>query len=403
MKNRAENIIRLKYQKIFPTLNERSRRYWAATEAYAHGWGGIAIVGKATGLSKATIHKGLKEIQNRNSLDFNRLRKNGGGRKKIIDQQPNILDAIESIVDPTSRGDPESPLRWSSKSVRKICKQLNTQNYKISFKSVSSLLKKLGYSLQANKKTKEGKSHQDRDAQFHFINKCVSSFHKNGQPTISVDTKKKELIGNFKNKGQEYHKQSKPIEVNGHDFPDKILGKVVPYGVYDIGKNKGWVSVGISGDTAEFAVNTIRTWWYKMGQQIYQNATELLITADCSGSNGYRVRLWKKELQRFANETGLNIRICHFPPATSKWNKIEHRMFSYISINWRGKPLINRETVVKLIGSTTSEKGLEIRAVLDENEYKTGIVISDEEYFKLNIEVEFFHPEWNYVIKANQK
>ena len=404
MKNRADakTIIQLKYQKMLPILNEKSRRYWAAIEAYAYGWGGVAAVCKVTGISKATIHKGLKEIHNKNSLDSNRLRKKGGGRKKIINQQSSIIAAIEAIVDPTSRGDPESPLRWTSKSVRKICKQLNAQSFKISFKSVSSILKKLEYSLQGNKKTKEGKSHIDRDAQFHFINQSVTEFHKKGLPTISVDTKKKENIGEYKNNGKEYCKQGEPIKVDSHDFPDKRLGKVVPYGVYDIGKNKGWVSVGISGDTAEFAVNTIRTWWYKMGQQVYPNATELLITADCGGSNGYRVRLWKKELQKFANETGMNIRICHFPPATSKWNKIEHRMFSYISINWRGKPLISRETVVKLIGSTRSEKGLEIRAVLDKNNYKTGIEVSDEEFFRLNIEVEAFHPEWNYIIKPNR-
>src|SRR3989304_7813672 len=400
MKNRAnaKTIIQLKYQKMLPILNEKSRRYWAAIEAYAYGWGGVAAVCKVTGISKATIHKGLKEIHNKNSLDSNRLRKKGGGRKKIINQQSSIIAAIEAIVDPTSRGDPESPLRWTSKSVRKICKQLNAQSFKISFKSVSSILKKLEYSLHGNKKTKEGKSHIDRDAQFHFINQSVTEFHKKGLPTISVDTKKKENIGEYKNNGKEYCKQGEPIKVDSHDFPDKKLGKVVPYGVYDIGKNKGWVSVGISGDTAEFAVNTIRAWWYKMGQSTYKDATELFITADCGGSNGYRVHLWKKELQKLSNETRLTIHVTHFPPGTSKWNKIEHRMFSYISINWRGKPLVSRETVVNLIGKTTTEKGLTIKAFLDKNTYQKGIVVTQEEIESIKLTGDSFHPEWNYTI-----
>lgn len=292
-----------------------------------------------------------------------------------------------------------SPLKYTSKSTRKLAKQLKLQGYKIEYKTVGTLLKKMDYSLQANKKSKEQKSHIDRDTQFRFINQSVIEMFNKNQPAISVDTKKKEIIGEFKNNGKEYCKKEQPVLVNSHDFPDKRLGKVVPYGVYDIGKNKGWVSVGISGDTAEFAVNTIRTWWYKMGQNIYKDATELFITADCGGSNGYRVRLWKKELQKFSNETRLTIHVAHFPPGTSKWNKIEHKMFSYISINWRGKPLVSRETVVKLIGKTTTEKGLEIQAILDENKYKTGIEVSDKEMSLINIEKNDFHPNWNYKIK----
>ena len=273
------------------------------------------------------------------------------------------------------------------------------QGFKIAHRTVGTLLSKMNYSLQSNKKTKEGKSHPDRDAQFNFINESVMAMHRNGQPAISVDTKKKENIGEFKNNGQEYAQKGTPIEVNTHDFPDKKLGKVVPYGIFDIGKNKGWVSVGISGDTAEFAVHTIRTWWYAMGKEIYEKATELFITADCGGSNGYRVRLWKRELQKFANETNLTIQVAHFPPGTSKWNKIEHKMFSYITQNWRGRPLTSRETVVQLIGHTQTTTGLKIQSVLDENEYLLGVEVSDEEFNAINIERNDFHSDWNYKIR----
>lgn len=402
MKDHAEAItaIRIKYQNIASCLHEKGRRFWAATEAASYGWGGVAVVCKATGLSNKTVHKGLREVKEGKTSSVV-IRQKGGGRKRIDEKQKGILDTIEGLVDPTARGDPESALRWTSKSTRKLSIQLNSKGFKIQYRTVGSLLKKLEYSLQSNKKSKEGRSHFDRDAQFNYINQSVMEFHKKGQPTISVDTKKKEIIGEYKNNGQEFCKQGQPVKVNTHDFPDKRLGKVVPYGVYDIGKNKGWVSVGISGDTAEFAVNTIRTWWYKMGQKIYSQALELLITADCGGSNGYRVRLWKIELQKFANETGLAIRICHFPPGTSKWNKIEHRMFSYISINWRGKPLVTRETVVNLIGNTRTERGLEIQSILDENEYLLGKEVSDEELAAVNMEANLFHPEWNYMIKPN--
>jgi len=351
------------------------------------------------GLSNATIHKGLKELRDPTPPIDRRLRKIGGGRKKITEQNKEILSVLDGLVDPTARGDPESHLKWTSKSVRNLSKELSNKGFQVSFRTTASLLKELDYSLQSNKKTKEGRSHEDRDAQFQYINKSITELQSREQPTISVDTKKKENIGEFKNNGREYSKKGKPVEVDSHDFPDKKLAKVVPYGIYDIGKNKGWVSVGISSDTAEFAVNAIRTWWYKMSKEVYSDSTtNLLITADCGGSNGYRVRLWKLELQKFSTESGLKIHVRHFQPGTSKWNKIEHRLFSYISKNWRGKPLISRETVVNLIGSTKTQTGLRVMAVLDENEYEKGIKVTEEEMTALNIKGETFHPEWNYTI-----
>ena len=391
--------IQSKYQKISPGLNEKNRRLWAATEAKALGRGGVSLVYRATGISRPTINRGIEELEDVKFMQAKSQRQKGGGRKKLTESNPDLLNALDALVDPTSRGDPMSPLRWTSKSTRKLATQLNLQGYKIEYKTVGTLLKKLEYSLQANKKVKEGKSHPNRDAQFHYINQSVMEMHKNGQPAISIDAKKKENIGEFKNNGEELCEKGKPILVNSHDFPDKKLGKVVPYGVYDLGKNKGWVSVGISADTAQFSVNTIRTWWYKMGQEIYKDATMLFITADCGGSNGYRLRLWKTELQKLANETNLTIQVAHFPPGTSKWNKIEHRMFSYITKNWRGKPLITRETVVNLIGNTTTTKSLTIQSVLDENEYETGLEVSDKELEAVNIERHSIHPDWNYKIK----
>jgi hypothetical protein len=389
-----------KYETISCCLNERGRRLWAATEASAYGRGGIALLCEATGFSNNTIHKGLKELSNPDAMALKRVRKPGGGRKHVTEKKDNkdILKSLDNLVDPTSRGDPESLLRWTSKSLRNLAQTLEKDGYKVSHPTVANLLRELDYSLQSNKKVLEGKSHEDRDAQFVYINQSVIDFQEKGQPTISVDTKKKENIGEYKNNGREFSKKGKPTKVNTHDFPDKKLGKVVPYGIYDIGMNKGWVSVGISGDTAEFAVNAIRTWWYKMAANSYQKASEILITADCGGSNGYRVRLWKVELQKLANETNLKIHVRHFPPGTSKWNKIEHRLFSYISKNWRGKPLISREAVVNLIGSTSTTKGLTVEAVLDENEYKTGKKISKSEIESINIQKEKFHPEWNYTI-----
>jgi len=327
------------------------------------------------------------------------MTKNWRWKKKITEQNKEILSILDGLVDPTARGDPESHLKWTSKSVRNLSKELSNKGFQVSFRTTASLLKELDYSLQSNKKTKEGRSHEDRDAQFQYINKSITELQSREQPTISVDTKKKENIGEFKNNGREYSKKGKPVEVDSHDFPDKKLGKVVPYGIYDIGKNKGWVSVGISSDTAEFAVNAIRTWWYKMSKEVYSDSTtDLLITSDCGGSNGYRVRLWKLELQKFSTGSGLKIHVRHFPPGTSKWNKIEHWLFSYISKNWRGKPLISRKTVVNLIGSTKTQTGLRVMAVLDENEYEKGIKVTEEEMTALNIKGETFHPEWNYTI-----
>lgn len=397
------DIVARKYEAIKDCLNEKGRRLWAASEAISYGRGGINLIHLATGISNKTIHNGIKEIQEPIASSKNRIRQGGGGRKKATKEQRGLRKTLIALVDSTTKGDPENPLLWTSKSTRNLQTALDEKGYKVSYQTVATLLHEYGYSLQVNKKTLEKSSHVDRDAQFNNINENIISLHKRGQPTISVDSKKKENIGNFKNNGQEWCEKGKPIKVSGHDFPDKQLGKVVPYGIYDIGKNKGWVSVGISSDTAAFAVNTIRTWWYKMGCESYPKATELLITADCGGSNGYRVRLWKLELQKLADEIGLKILIRHFPPGTSKWNKIEHKLFSYISKNWRGKPLLTKEIVVNLIGNTRTRKGLQIRAVLDENEYIKGLDVSEEEMKAINIRGEDFHPEWNYTISPRCK
>ena len=400
MFNKMEFItsVATKYANMLNCFSEKSRRRWAATEALSYGHGGISLVCKATGMARSTIHRGINELKAQQTLPPSRIRRHGGGRKQLVDCQKNLLETLEGLIDSSSRGDPESTLRWMSKSIRNLTQELLKKGYKISETTTATLVHKCGYSLQANKKTLEGSSHKDRDEQFRYISSSVSDFQSRGQPTISVDTKKKENIGEYKNGGQELCQKGEPVKVNSHDFPDKRLGKVVPYGIYDIGKNKGWVSVGISGDTAEFSVNAIRTWWYKMGKCLYPDAKELLLTADCGGSNGYRVRLWKYELQRLADEIGICIHVRHFPPGTSKWNKIEHRLFSYISKNWRGKPLLTRETVVNLIANTRTKKGLEVRAILDENTYNKGKKISDKEFEALCIFGEDFHPEWNYKI-----
>ena len=379
----------------------RDKRLWCAVEAKNYGYGGISLLSTATGISRPTIQKGITELKS--PISQNRVRNAGGGRKPLKSKYPNLLKSLDALVEPTSKGDPENPLRWTSKSTRKLSKQLQVDGYQICPTSVGKLLQELGYSLQSNKKTLEQSSHPDRDQQFSLINEKVKQMQAQGCPCISVDTKKKEMIGSYKNNGKEYQPKGKPIEVNGHDFPNPKLGKVVPYGVYDIGKNEGWVSVGISSDTAQFAVNTIRTWWYQDGKSKYANATSILITADCGGSNGYRVRLWKTELQKLATELGLIIEVHHFPPGTSKWNKIEHRLFSYISKNWRGKPLLNREAVVNLIGNTKTATGLTVRAVLDENNYNTGIKVSEEEMKAIKISGDSFHPEWNYQILPDEK
>ena len=388
------NIIKVKYRVIKNCLSEKGRRLWAAVEANAYGWGGVTLVGKASGLSNATVHRGMRDLLNP-SIHNDRVRQKGGGRKSLKEKQPGILEALDALVEPLSKGNPENPLRWTSKSVRKLSLTLGEQGFTISKDTVGTLLHELGYSLQVNKKTLEKSDHVDRDEQFKYINKTVSECQKNNQPTISVDAKKKENIGNYKNNGQEYSQSGKPIEVKGHDFIYKTLGKVTPYGVYDIGDNSGWVSVGISSDTAQFAINTIRAWWHTDGVRKYPDAKELLITADCGGSNSYRSRLWKVELQHLSNELQMEVKVRYFPPGTSKWNKIEHRLFSYISQNWRGKPLISRGMVVNLISNTTTITGLTVSSIIDKNEYMTGIKITDEEMNKLDDE---FHPDWNYSI-----
>lgn len=396
-------LIKEKFDAMSPYLNERALRIWCATEVKNHNKifekGGNTIVQRATGVSYPTIRAGLRELASKKKLDKNRIRNHGGGRKKITEEHPNLLHDLELLVEPLSRGDPESSLRWTCKSVRNLAEELNRKGYPLSFRTVCDLLAELDYSLQSNKKTKEGMSHPDRDRQFKYINKVVKLFQKNHLPAISVDTKKKENIGDYKNSGKEYRPKGNPIKTNTHDFPNKKLGKAAPYGVYDLVQNKGWVSVGISHDTAEFAVNTIRSWWYKMGKPLYKKADRLLITADCGGSNGYKGRLWKWALQNLANELKKEIHVCHFPPGTSKWNKIEHRMFSFITLNWRGKPLTTLETVINLIGNTKTKNGLAIKVIADKKKYKKGKKISNQVFNLINIKRRNFHGEWNYIIK----
>jgi transposase len=380
-------------------LEERGRRVWAAVEAEALGYGGQSIVAKATGLSRTTLHsEGLEKAQDPPANHRIRIRKEGGGRKKLTQQEPKLLSALEALVEPTTRGDPESALRWTCRSTRQLAAALKAQGYRIGHQTVASLLDDLGYSLQGNQKTTEGSSHPDRDAQFKYIQRRVEEFQSRGQPVVSVDTKKKEHVGDFKNNGKEWRPKGNPERVRVYDFVDKTLGKANPYGVYDTTANVGWVSVGVDHDTAEFAVETLRRWWEKMGLSQYPVATELLVTADGGGSNGTRVRLWKVALQRLADQTGLRISVCHFPPGTSKWNKIEHRMFSYISLNWRGKPLISHEVIVNLIAGTTTRTGLKIQAELDTNVYPKGIQVTDKELEKVQIQKADFHGEWNYTI-----
>ena len=391
--------VRKKYDRLSGVLDERGRRVWAGVEAEAIGYGGQSIVSAATGMSRTTIHsERLKQDQSPRKSLSERIRAPGGGRKKLTQQEPALLSALESLVEPTTRGDPESPLRWTCKSTRQLAATLEEQGYRIGHQTVASLLDELGYSLQGNRKTKEGSTHPDRDAQFKHIQGRVEEFQRRRQPVVSVDTKKKELVSDFKNGGKEWRPKGEPELVRVYDFVDKLLGKANPYGVYDPTANVGWVSVGVDHDTAEFAVETLRRWWEKMGCQRYPEAKELLVTADGGGSNGVRVRLWKVALQRLANQTGLRVSVCHFPPGTSKWNKIEHRMFSHISMNWRGKPLISHEVIVNLIAGTTTKTGLKIEAEIDTNIYPTGIQVSDEEYEKVQIERATFHGEWNYTI-----
>jgi transposase len=397
--------LRTKFEALAPYMDEKLKRLWAGTEAVVLGAGGVDEVAFATGLSAKTIRAGIRELgqpwEERCQKTSRRVRRAGGGRKRLVETDSTLVEELEELIDPVTRGHPESPLRWTSKSTSKLAAQLQAKGHKISSRTVARLLKQQGYSLQSNKKTREGANHPDRDEQFQHIHDKVEDFLASGQPVISVDTKKKELIGEYKNNGQEWERKKEPIQVNMHDFPDPKQGKVIPYGIYDIASNQGWVNVGINHDTAELAVESIRKWWRYMGQQMYPNAQELLITADCGGSNGYRVRLWKTELQKLANEIGITIKVAHFPPGTSKWNKIEHRLFCQITENWRGRPLTSREVVVNLIGSTTTKKGLRVKAELDEREYEIGKKVSDEDLSKVNIEPARFHGEWNYSIAPN--
>jgi hypothetical protein len=389
-----------KFAIIMPHLNEKQRRLLLAAEAKMIGWGGVSKVANASGISRVTVHKAVAEIEDQ-TIIAERIRKPGGGRKDIIEYYPGILDKLESLVDPATRGDPMSPLRWTCKSTRHLAQELTRKGYHISNVTVADLLHRLDYSLQANAKTLEGTTHPDRDAQFQYINSRVKKFLRRHQPIISVDTKKKELIGNFKNSGKEWQPKGQPEKVEIHDFASPESPKVIPYGVYDIGKNMGWVNVGIDHDTAGFAAASIRRWWFGMGREVYPEATELLICADCGGSNGYRIRLWKIELQKLASETGLKITTCHFPPGTSKWNKIEHRLFSHISMNWRGRPLVSHEVIVKLIGETTTITGLEVKAQIDKRRYPVKLNVSDEEMKMVNITPHKFHGEWNYSISPS--
>ena len=393
--------LRLKLTETFHLLDERQRRIFAASEAKAYGRGGIKKVADFTGLSRSTIHKGLKELLTK-PVKSERVRSPGGGRKKKTVEYPELIEAIKNIIEPSTRGDPESPLKWTSKSVRKIEEELRVQGYKISPSTVANILHDLDYSLQANRKVSEGKKdHPDRNAQFEHINKKTKAFLKKENPVLSVDTKKKEMLGNYANKGKEWNKKKDPVKVLSHDFPNPEIPRAIPYGVYDVSLNKGWVNVGVSADTSEFAVSSIRKWWRHCGKKPYKNSNKILICADSGGSNGYRLHLWKYELQKLSNETGLEIHVCHFPPGTSKWNKIEHRLFSYISKNWRGKPLIDYVTVINLIAKTTTKAGLVVKACLDKKKYEKGRKLSKTQIASINIKKDKFHGEWNYTILPN--
>jgi len=387
-------------------MDERMRRQWAAAEARELGWGGVSAVAGATGLSRPTIVAGLRELDqpaHRRSAEAVRVRRPGAGRRPLTETDPELLTVLESLVEPVTRGHPESPLRWTCKSTRRLAEELTRQNHRVGARTVASLLRQAGYSLQANRQTREGASHPDRNAQFEYINSRVTRFLKRGQPAVSVDTKKKELVGDFRNGGQEWRPEGEPEEVRVHDFLDKTLGKAVPYGVYDMANNQGWVSVGIDHDTAQFATNSIRRWWREMGQRRFPKASELLITADGGGSNGHRCRLWKVSLQELADDLGLTLIICHFPPGTSKWNKIEHRLFSFITSNWRGRPLVSHQTIVNLIASTTTRKGLIVKAALDTNQYETKIKVTAEQLERLRLQRHKFHGDWNYTLSPRPK
>ena len=395
--------IRARYEQLSSFLDERGRRLFAASEAVSAGHGGVTAVSVATGIARSTINRGIAELKAGCPEVGGRLRRAGGGRKRAVERQSGLLAAIEALVETAIRGDPEAPLRWVSRSQRNIVEALRRQGFVVSQKLVGLLLRQLGYSCQANRKTREGTSHPDRNAQFEHINETVKAAIAAGAPAISVDTKKKELVGDFKNGGKELRPKGQPEPVRVHDFKIPELGKVAPYGVYDIAANEGWVNVGIDADTAAFAVESIRRWWYRLGKARYPEARTLVITADCGGSNGNRVRLWKREIQRLADETGLAITVAHLPPGTSKWNKIEHRLFAYISQNWRGKPLVSHQVILQLIAATTTDTGLTVTCDIDANSYPKGVTVTDAEMAEINIELDPFHGEWNYTIRPRER
>lgn len=395
-----------KFQRLSSMMNEKRKRHWAACEALAMGRGGIATVAQATGMSRTTIRKGIQEVQQlypalTDQVAPERVRRPGGGRQPLTEHDQTLISDLQHLVDPVTRGEPTSALLWTSKSTRTLAKELGRLGHDVSYRTVARLLLDQGFSLQANRKTGEGRQHPDRDAQFQYINRQVRRFQRHDQPVISVDAKKRELVGNFKNSGREWQPKGQPERVRTHDFRDKTLGVAIPYGVYDLTQNEGWVSVGIDHNTAQFAGESIRRWWHRMGSLTYPEASELLITADAGGSNGTRCRLWKLCLQSLADELGLTISVCHFPPGTSKWNKIEHRMFCHITENWRGRPLVSQAVIVNLIGHTTTETGLTINAELDPNRYENGIKVSDEEIATVQLKKHKFHGEWNYSISPN--
>ena len=395
------------YDVVRPMMDERLRRQWAAAEAQAYGWGGVRAVSAATGMSANTVRRGLQELSaraaNPDVAVSERVRREGGGRKRQTELDPGLANALERLIDPVTRGDPGSPLRWTCKRTAHLARELSAHGHPVSASTVWRLLRVAGYSLQSNRKTQEGAEHPDRNEQFEHIAATVQAFQQRGQPVISVDTKKKELIGEFRNGGREWQAKGEPVEVLIHDFIDKDLGKAIPYGVYDLTADQGWVSVGIDHDTARFAAEAIRRWWRKMGVKHHAQARELLITADGGGSNGSRSRLWKVALQELANGLGLPVQVCHFPPGTSKWNKIEHRMFCHITQNWRGRPLVSHEVIINLIAATTTQKGLRIQAGLDKHLYPTGIKVSDEELAAVNLKAAGFHGDWNYRIMPAHK
>ena len=396
-----EQLIGERFRALAPELSERGRRIWAASEARALGRGGIAAVARASGISPNTIRKGIREIDSNDRLEGVRVRRRGGGRKPIAETDPELLGALERLVAEDCRGDPMQVLLWTSKSVRNLAAELREQGHEAHFTTVAALLRSLGYSLQSNRKALEGSQHPDRDAQFRLINDRVAAAIAAGQPAISIDTKKKELVGEFANRGREWRPSGEPINVSTHDFPSQATGKAIPYGVYDIAANEGFVNVGITAETAQLAVASIKAWWHDLGRERYPDATALQITADCGGGNGNRIRLWKTELQGLADETGLEVRVCHFPPGTSKWNKIEHRLFCHISQSWRGRPLVSYAVVINSIAATTTSTGLKVYARLDERDYPKKVEVTDTQLAAVNLTADPFHPEWNYSISPN--